>query len=149
MEKIVQVNQASATLNTFPEMKRKFDVGQSQNFEKQHVFKKTSKCKSKPNLVLRPPTNAGKQNLPKSVDSNTETSSSESISGPEVVTYPPPYKWRFNCFSSCRSIRNGHDTICVRLGYCFTPHQRLWLYNGAPFSRLLRHAGDTEDVFST
>ena len=36
----------------------------------------------------------------------------------------------------------------VRLGYCFTPYQRLWLYNGAPFSRLLRHAGDTEDVFS-
>ena len=21
----------------------------------------------------------------------------------------------------------------VRLGYCFTPYQRLWLYNGAPF----------------
>ena len=36
----------------------------------------------------------------------------------------------------------------VRLGYCFTPYQRLRLYNGAPFSRLLRHAGDTEDVFS-
>ena len=34
------------------------------------------------------------------------------------------------------------------LGYCFTPYQRLRLYNGAPFSRLLRHAGDTEDVFS-
>ena len=27
---------------------------------------------------------------------------------------------------------------------CFTPYQRLRLYNGAPFSRLLRHAGDTE-----
>ena len=37
----------------------------------------------------------------------------------------------------------------VRLGYCITPYQRLRLYNGAPFSRLLRHAGDTEDVFST
>ena len=36
----------------------------------------------------------------------------------------------------------------VRLGYCFTPYQRLRLYNGAPFSRLLRRAGDTEDVFS-
>ena len=35
-----------------------------------------------------------------------------------------------------------------RLGYCFTPYQRIRLYNGAPFSRLLRHAGDTEDVFS-
>ena len=34
------------------------------------------------------------------------------------------------------------------LGYCFTPYQRVRLYNGAPFSRLLRHAGDTEDVFS-
>ena len=34
------------------------------------------------------------------------------------------------------------------LGYRFTPYQRLRLYNGAPFSRLLRHAGDTEDVFS-
>ena len=33
----------------------------------------------------------------------------------------------------------------VRSGYCFTPYQRLRLYNGAPFSRLLRHAGDTED----
>ena len=32
----------------------------------------------------------------------------------------------------------------VMLCYCFTP-----LYNGAPISRLLRHAGDTEDVFST
>ena len=36
----------------------------------------------------------------------------------------------------------------IRLGYSFTPYQRLRLYNGAPFSRLLRHAGDTEDVFS-
>ena len=36
----------------------------------------------------------------------------------------------------------------VRLGYCFTPYQQLRLYNGAPLSRLLRHAGDTEDVFS-
>ena len=35
----------------------------------------------------------------------------------------------------------------VRLGYCFTPYQRLRLYNVTPFSRLLRHAGDTEDVF--
>ena len=34
------------------------------------------------------------------------------------------------------------------LGYCFTPYQRLRPYNGATFSRLLRHAGDTEDVFS-
>ena len=39
-------------------------------------------------------------------------------------------------------------SLCDRLGYCFTPYQRLRLYNGAPFSRLLRHAGDTEDVFS-
>ena len=29
----------------------------------------------------------------------------------------------------------------LRLGYCLTPYQRLRLYNGAPFSRLLRHAG--------
>ena len=36
----------------------------------------------------------------------------------------------------------------VRLGY-LTPYQRLRLYNVAPFSRLLRHPGDTEDVFST
>ena len=36
----------------------------------------------------------------------------------------------------------------LALGYCFTPYQRLRLYNGAPFSRLLRHAGDTENVFS-
>ena len=44
-----------------------------------------------------------------------------------------------------------YSKICftkVRLGYCFTPYQRLRLYNGAPFSRLLRHAGDTEDLFS-
>ena len=34
------------------------------------------------------------------------------------------------------------------LGYCLTPYQRLKLYYGAQFSRLLRHAGDTEDVFS-
>ena len=27
-------------------------------------------------------------------------------------------------------------------------YQRLRLYNSAPFSRLLQHAGDTEDVFS-
>ena len=24
----------------------------------------------------------------------------------------------------------------VRLGYCFTPYQRLWLYNGAPLVAL-------------
>ena len=36
----------------------------------------------------------------------------------------------------------------VRLGYCSTSYQRLRLYNGAPFSHLLRYAGDTEDVFS-
>ena len=41
------------------------------------------------------------------------------------------------------------QTDVLRLGYCLTPYQRLRLYNGAPFSRLLRHAGDTEDVFST
>ena len=38
--------------------------------------------------------------------------------------------------------------VVSRLGYCFTLYQRLRLYNGAPFSRLLRHAGETEDVFS-
>ena len=37
----------------------------------------------------------------------------------------------------------------VRLGCCLTPYQRPTLHNGAPFSRLLRHAGDTEDVFLT
>ena len=42
---------------------------------------------------------------------------------------------------------NVVDVVRV-LGYCFTPYQRLRLYNGAPFSRLLRHAGDTEDVLS-
>ena len=31
----------------------------------------------------------------------------------------------------------------------FTQYQQLRLYNGAPFSRLLRHAGGTEDIFST
>ena len=31
--------------------------------------------------------------------------------------------------------------VWVRLGYCFTPYQRLRLYNGAPFGRLLRHSG--------
>ena len=41
----------------------------------------------------------------------------------------------------------GTQTI-LHVGYCFTPYQRLRLYNGATFSRLLRHAGDTEDVFS-
>ena len=39
-------------------------------------------------------------------------------------------------------------TINDRLSYCLTLYQRLRLYNDAPFSRLLRHAGDTEDVFS-
>ena len=38
----------------------------------------------------------------------------------------------------------------VRLGLLFNAViQRLRLYNGAPFSRLLRHAEDTEDVYST
>ena len=41
-----------------------------------------------------------------------------------------------------------NKTRAVNSGYCFTPYQRLRLYNGAPFSRLLRHAGDTEDIFS-
>ena len=43
-------------------------------------------------------------------------------------------------------LRRHH--LYARLGYCFRPYQRLRLYNGAPFSHLLRHAGDTEDVFS-
>ena len=85
---MVKVNQASKTLKKLPEMKRKFDVGPNQNFEKQPLFKKTSKCKSKPNLVLRAPINAEKQNLLQSVDSNTEMSLSESISGPAVGPYP-------------------------------------------------------------
>ena len=34
--------------------------------------------------------------------------------------------------------RNKQRHQKVRLGYCFTPYQRLRLYNGAPFSRLLR-----------
>ena len=37
-------------------------------------------------------------------------------------------------------------TLLLRLGYCFTPYQRPRLNNGAPFSRLLRHAGDTERI---
>ena len=45
------------------------------------------------------------------------------------------------------SVDDGSAEV-IRLGYCFTPYQRLRLYNGAPFSRLLRHAGDMEDVFS-
>ena len=31
------------------------------------------------------------------------------------------------------------------LGCCLSPYQRLRLYNAAPFSRLLRHAGDMEE----
>ena len=44
-----------------------------------------------------------------------------------------------------------HTNGFNRLDYCPTPYQRLHFvrpHNGAPFSRLLRHAGDTEDVFS-
>ena len=44
--------------------------------------------------------------------------------------------------------KSPFTTRWVRLGYCFTPYQRLMLYNGAPFSRLL-HAGDPEETFST
>ena len=29
-------------------------------------------------------------------------------------------------------IKPGIIRISYRLGYCFTPYQRLWLYNGAP-----------------
>ena len=29
-------------------------------------------------------------------------------------------------------IRRTYSRLKVRLGYCFTPYQRLWLYNGAP-----------------
>ena len=25
-----------------------------------------------------------------------------------------------------------HQFFCILLGYCFTPYQRLWIYNGAP-----------------
>ena len=39
-------------------------------------------------------------------------------------------------------------TFWVRLGYCFTPYMRLWLYNGAHLVAFY-DAGDTEDVFST
>ena len=42
-----------------------------------------------------------------------------------------------------------YERVRLRLSCCLTPYQRLRLYNGAPFSRLLRHARDTEDVFST
>ena len=45
-----------------------------------------------------------------------------------------------------RSCNNIIIMLCYC--YCFTPYQWLMLYNGAPFSRLLGHAGDTEDVFS-
>ena len=37
--------------------------------------------------------------------------------------------------SFCRSLcwrSNQKKHYKVRLGYCFTPYQRLWLYNGAP-----------------
>ena len=32
--------------------------------------------------------------------------------------------------TTCKTFR-GEDPE-VRLGHCFTPYQRLWLYNGAP-----------------
>ena len=37
----------------------------------------------------------------------------------------------------------GHNK--VRLGKCLTPYQRLGLYYGAHFSRLLRHAWDPRE----
>ena len=48
----------------------------------------------------------------------------------------------------CTAPRLSQNKLKMSLGYCFTPYQRPRLYNGATFSRLLRHAGDTEDVLS-
>ena len=36
------------------------------------------------------------------------------------------------CHLFLRICQGGHLVFLIRLGYCFTPHQRLWLYNGAP-----------------
>ena len=35
----------------------------------------------------------------------------------------------------------------LRLGYCFTPYQRLWLYNGAPVVAFYDTHGDKEHTF--
>ena len=39
------------------------------------------------------------------------------------------------CIENMLSMTDGRRDRqkMVRLGYCFTPYQRLWLYNGAPF----------------
>ena len=36
--------------------------------------------------------------------------------------------------------------ISVRLGYCFTPYRRLWLYNGAPLVAFYDTLGPREDA---
>ena len=43
-------------------------------------------------------------------------------------------KYRYKGWSSCLGLVCGtlKTPMSVRLGYCFTPYQRLWLYNGAP-----------------
>ena len=38
------------------------------------------------------------------------------------------------------------STRLVRLGYCFTPYQRLWLYNGTPFTTRWRYGGRILDL---
>ena len=72
-----------------------------------------------------------------------------------IWQYKLDHKLAITYSYACSSIKYVDSILLIktlkiwqRLGYCFTPYQRLRLYNGAPFSRLLRHAGDTEDVFS-
>ena len=50
-------------------------------------------------------------------------------------TFVPAGNFRINEFSGLlnRQILDISELLInVRLGYCFTPYQRLWLYNGAP-----------------
>ena len=51
----------------------------------------------------------------------------------------------------CRGLRplSHEERILVRLCYCFTPYQRLWLYNGAllsPFTTRWGYGGRILDI---
>ena len=44
---------------------------------------------------------------------------------------------------------NDISVIDVTAQMCRRTEEEVWFRHTAPFSRLLQHAGDTEDVFST
>ena len=65
--------------------------------------------------------------------------------GPPSCFSNPPEKHNLgrglSDLASCQVLLNSIQRFQVRLGYCFTPYQRLWLYNGAPLVAFYNNLG--------